>query len=109
MMTKPADIMVITPHPDDAEFGVAGTVRRWTSDGKDVVYVVCTNGDKGTADPDIKSDQLAATREQEQLEAAKLLGVREVIFLRHPDQMLEDSPEFRLSLIHISEPTRLQV
>jgi len=100
-MTKPADIMVITPHPDDAEFGVAGTVRRWTSDGKDVVYVVCTNGDKGTADPTIKPNQLAGIREQEQLAAAKLLGVREVIFLRHPDQMLEDTPEFRKELVRL--------
>ena len=101
IMTKPAEIMVITPHPDDAEFGVAGTVYRWTSEGKDVVYVVCTNGDKGTADPNIKSDQLAPIREQEQLAAAKLLGVREVIFLRHPDQMLEDTPEFRKELVRL--------
>ena len=101
MMTKPADIMVITPHPDDAEFGVAGTVCRWITEGKDVVYVVCTNGDKGTADPNINSDQLAGIREQEQLAAAKLLGVREVIFLRHPDQMLEDTPEFRKELVRL--------
>jgi len=100
-MTKPAHIMVITPHPDDAEFGVAGTVRRWTTDGKDVVYVVCTNGDKGTADPAIKPDQLAGIREREQLAAAKLLGVREVVFLRHPDQMLEDTPEFRKELVRL--------
>lgn len=101
MMTKPAHIMVITPHPDDAEFGVAGTVYRWTGEGKHVVYVVCTNGDKGTTDPNIKPDQLARTREQEQLAAAKLLGVREVIFLRHPDQTLEDTPEFRKELVRL--------
>jgi LmbE family N-acetylglucosaminyl deacetylase len=100
-MTGPADIMVVTPHPDDAEFGVAGTVRRWTSEGKDIVYVVCTNGDKGTADPNIRPDQLAGIREQEQLAAAKLLGVREVIFLRHPDQTLEDTPEFRKELVRL--------
>jgi LmbE family N-acetylglucosaminyl deacetylase len=101
MMTEPSDIMVITPHPDDAEFGVAGTVRRWTSQGKDVIYVVCTNGDKGTADPNIKPDQLALIREQEQLAAAELLGVREVVFLRHPDQTLEDTPEFRKELVRL--------
>ena len=93
--------MVITPHPDDAEFGVAGTVRRWTSEGKDVIYVVCTNGDKGTVDPNIKPDQLALIREQEQLAAAELLGVREVVFLRHPDQTLEDTPEFRKELVRL--------
>lgn len=101
MMSKPAHVMVITPHPDDAEFGVAGTVSRWTAEGKDVVYVVCTNGDKGTVDPNMKPDQLARIREQEQLAAAKLLGVREVIFLRHPDQTLEDTPEFRKELVRL--------
>jgi LmbE family N-acetylglucosaminyl deacetylase len=101
MMTEPSDIMVITPHPDDAEFGVAGTVHRWTSEGKDVIYVVCTNGDKGTVDPNIKPDQLALIREQEQLAAAELLGVREVVFLRHPDQTLEDTPEFRKELVRL--------
>ena len=88
-MTKQADIMVITPHPDDAEFGVAGTVVRWVSEGKDVIYVVCTNGDKGTSDPDIKPDELARTREQEQRAAAKLLGVRDVVFLGYSDQVEE--------------------
>jgi len=100
-MTKPAQVMVVTPHPDDAEFGVAGTVAHWTKEGKDVIYVVCTNGDKGTSDPDMKPDELAGIREQEQLAAAKLLGVREVIFLRHPDQALEDTPEFRKEIVRL--------
>ncbi|HUX48279.1 MAG TPA: PIG-L deacetylase family protein [Dehalococcoidia bacterium] len=100
-MTETAHVMVVTPHPDDAEFGVAGTVACWTSEGKDVIYVVCTNGDKGTSDPNIKPDELARVREREQLAAAKLLGVREVIFLRHPDQALEDTPEFRKELVRL--------
>jgi len=101
IIAKPAHVMVVTPHPDDAEFGVAGTVARWTSEGKDVIYVVCTNGDKGTSDPNIKPDELVRIREQEQLAAAKLLGVREVIFLRHPDQALEDTPEFRKEIVRL--------
>jgi len=101
IMTKPAHIMVITPHPDDAEFGVAGTVSRWTGEGKDVIYVVCTNGDKGTGDPAMKPEELAKIREQEQLAAAKVLGVGEVIFLRHADQSLEDTPEFRKELVRL--------
>ncbi len=100
-MPEPAQVMVVTPHPDDAEFGVAGTVARWTGEGKDVIYVVCTNGDKGTSDINMKSGELARIREQEQLAAAKLLGVREVIFLRHPDQALEDTPEFRKEIVRL--------
>jgi len=101
MMTKPVQVMVVTPHPDDAEFGVAGTVARWTREGKDVIYVVCTNGDKGTTDPNMKPDELAKIREQEQLAAAKLLGVREVVFLGYPDQTLEDTPEFRKDIVRL--------
>ena len=100
-MTKQAQVMVVTPHADDAEFGVAGTVARWTGEGKDVIYVVCTNGDKGTSDTNMKPDELARIREQEQLAAARLLGVREVIFLRHPDQALEDTPEFRKEIVRL--------
>ena len=100
-MTKQAQVMVVTPHPDDAEFGVAGTVARWTAEGKNVIYVVCTNGDKGTSDTNMKPDELARIREREQLAAAKLLGVSEVIFLRYADQTLEDTPEFRKKLVRL--------
>jgi LmbE family N-acetylglucosaminyl deacetylase len=100
-MIEPVHMMVITPHPDDAEFGVAGTVAQWTGEGKDVIYVVCTNGDKGSNDPNMKPRELAGIREKEQLAAAKLLGVREVIFLRHPDQGLEDTPEFRKEIVRL--------
>ncbi|MEJ2728753.1 MAG: PIG-L family deacetylase [Deltaproteobacteria bacterium] len=100
-MTQKADILVVTPHPDDAEFGVAGTVARWTKQGKQVVYVVCTNGDKGTSDPDVKPDELAEIRQNEQRAAAELLGVREVVFLENPDQGLEDTPEFRKQIVEM--------
>jgi len=100
-MVEPVQVMVVTPHPDDAEFGVAGTVARWVKEGKQVVYVVCTNGDKGTSDVNMKPEQLGKIREKEQLAAARVLGVREVIFLRHPDQGLEDTPEFRKQLVRL--------
>ena len=96
---KEAQVLVITPHPDDAEFGVAGTVARWIKQGMDVVYAVCTNGDKGTSDPDMTPEKLTEIREKEQQKAADLLGVREVVFLRYPDQGLEDTPQFRKDLV----------
>jgi LmbE family N-acetylglucosaminyl deacetylase len=100
-MAKPAYAMVVTPHPDDAEYGIAGTVARWVKEGKDVVYVVCTNGDKGTSDINMRPEVLAKIREKEQLDAANVLGVRDVIFLRHPDQGLEDTYEFRKQLVRL--------
>ncbi|MDY6826727.1 MAG: PIG-L deacetylase family protein [Bacillota bacterium] len=94
-----ADVLVITPHPDDAEFGVAGSVARWVKEGREVIYVVCTNGNKGTGDPSVSPSDLASRRKEEQHAAARLLGVKEVIFLDYEDQALEDTPEFRKEIV----------
>ncbi len=99
MDTQLAHVLVVTPHPDDAEYGVAGTVARWTNEGRTVVYVVCTNGDKGTSDREVKSESLTKVREKEQIAAANLLGVKEVIFLGYPDQGLEETPRFRKDIV----------
>lgn len=96
---KKADVLVVSPHADDAEFGIAGTVALWVKEGKTVVYVICTNGDKGTADMTLTPEKLAKIREREQLAAAKVLGVKDVIFLGYPDQGLEDTPDFRKALV----------
>ncbi len=100
--------MVIAAHPDDAEFGVAGTVARWTREGRQVVYVICTSGEKGTSDRSMKPELLAQIREKEQLAAAQILGVREVKYLRYPDQGLEDTPQLRkhiVSMIRMFQPS----
>ncbi len=94
-------VMVIAAHPDDPEFGSGGTIAKWTSEGQRVIYVVCTNGNKGTSDPNMTSERLAKIREQEQKEAAKVLGVSEVIFLGYPDGGLEDTAEFRGKLVRL--------
>ncbi|MFH1243797.1 MAG: PIG-L deacetylase family protein [Pseudomonadota bacterium] len=108
-MTSTADIMVVAAHPDDAEFGAAGSVAWWTREGKQVVYVVCTSGEKGTSDRNLKMEQLSEIREREQMAAAKLLGVREVIFLRYPDQDLEDTPMFRKEIVRLLRTYRPEI
>ena len=100
-VTQTADILVIAPHPDDAEFGAAGTIARWTQEGKKAVYAVCTSGEKGTSDRSVKPEQLAAVREKEQIAAAQVAGVQEVLFLRYPDQGLEDTPAFRKEIVRL--------
>lgn len=100
-MTVHADALVITAHPDDAEFGAAGTVARWIREGQTVVYVVCTNGEKGTSDRKLSPERLAEVREKEQLAAAEVLGVREVVFLHYPDQGLEDTADFRKDIVRV--------
>jgi len=91
--------MVISAHPDDSEFGAAGSVAKWTQEGKRVVYVVCTSGDKGTDNPDMRPKKLAKIREKEQRDAAGVLGVSDVVFLGYPDQGLEDTSDFRKAVV----------
>ncbi|MBM3149037.1 MAG: PIG-L family deacetylase [Chloroflexi bacterium] len=100
-MTNNCYALVITPHPDDAEYGIAGTVAKWVREGKEVVYAVCTNGNKGTPDPNMKPEKLAEIRQQEQQAAARVLGVKEVVFLHLEDQALEDTPEFRKQIVRL--------
>ena len=101
MKEKVVHMLAFAPHPHDAEWGIGGTVARWTREGKDVIFVTCTNGDKGSMDPTIKPEELVQIREKEALEAAKLLGVRDVIFMRYPDLCTEDTPEFRKELLRL--------
>jgi len=98
-MEQMTPVLVVTPHPDDAESGAGGTIARWTQQGRKVVLVVCTNGDKGTSDRTVKPADLAALRRDEQLQAAAVLGITEVVFLGFPDQGLEDCSEFREHLV----------
>lgn len=91
--------MVIAAHPDDIEFGVAGTVIRWTNAGTDVCYVLVTSGDVGIADPALSRDDVRAIREPEQREAAQLAGVKEVVFLREPDGEVVNSLALRKKLV----------
>jgi LmbE family N-acetylglucosaminyl deacetylase len=93
------DVLVVGPHADDPEFGIAGTVARWTREGKKVVYVICTNGDKGTSNLKMAPQELVQIRRDEQLAAAKVLGVMDVVFLGYPDQGLEDTSEFRKEIV----------
>ncbi|MBN1189337.1 MAG: PIG-L family deacetylase [Dehalococcoidales bacterium] len=93
MSDSSAYLLVITPHHGDTELGIAGLVARFTREGKKVVYVVCTNGDKGTSITTFKADELASIREKEQLDAARVLNISDTIFLHHPDLGLDGTPE----------------
>jgi len=89
---------VIIAHADDAEFGSAGTIARWVKQGVEVTYVVVTNGNKGSADPEMTPEALAALREKEQRAACNVLGVKNVVFLGYQDGELVPSLELRRNL-----------
>lgn len=87
-------VLVVTAHPDDVDFGAAGTVAAWTAAGIEVTYCICTSGDAGGYD-DTPRDAMGSLRETEQWAAASTLGVRDVRFLRYPDGRLTPSIELR--------------
>ena len=95
----PQKVLVIVAHPDDAEFSCAGTVARWVKDGVEVAYVICTSGEVGIAEPDLTKEKAAQIREAEQIAAAEVAGVKEVVFLREPDGLLENTLALRKRLV----------
>jgi len=91
-------VMVIMAHPDDPEFGAGGTVAKWVREGKEIVYVLVTSGDKGSSDPEMTPQRLIEIREAEQRAAARKLGVREVVFLGYRDGEVEPTLALRRDL-----------
>src|ERR1041385_1463896 len=87
MTNEPAlnRVMAIYAHPDDPEFFSGGSLIKWGLEGKELVYVLATSGDKGSDDPEMTGARLIEMREAEQRAAAKVAGATTVIFLRYPD------------------------
>lgn len=109
MDNAPQRVLVVIPHPGDAEVWCAGSLAKWIQGGAAVRYVVCTDGGKGTADPSLSSADLAAARKREQAAAAQDLGVHEVVSLGRPDGGLEDTDDFRRELVRQIRQMRPEV
>ncbi len=92
-------VMAIVAHPDDAEFGCGATLAKFVREGKRAYIVVCTAGNKGSPDPEMRDEDLANLREREQLAASAQLGVTGTIFLGNPDGELFPTLEFREQLV----------
>ncbi|HLQ05583.1 MAG TPA: PIG-L deacetylase family protein [Verrucomicrobiae bacterium] len=87
--------MVVYAHPDDAEFGLAGTMAKWARAGVELTYCMVTNGASGSDDPNVTREKLRDTRYAEQREAAKILGVKNCVFLGYEDGYLYPTLEVR--------------
>jgi LmbE family N-acetylglucosaminyl deacetylase len=90
--------MVVTAHPDDPEFGAGGTIAKLAKEGREVIYVIATNGSKGTSDRTLTPADLVRIRQAEQRRAARVLGVAQVEFLGYEDGELEDTRQLRLDV-----------
>jgi len=95
MTTVNGPVMFVAAHPDDADFLAGGTVARLAKEGREITYVIVTNGNKGSSDPGITGEQLVLIRADEQRRAARILGVNRVEFLGYEDGEIEDTRELR--------------
>ena len=97
----PERALALAAHPDDVEFGCGGTLAKWAAGGCSIHHVICTDGSKGTWDPEADLTQLVATRQAEQREAARILGATDdVVFLGWHDGELEDGLTQRRQIAH---------
>jgi LmbE family N-acetylglucosaminyl deacetylase len=100
--------LVISAHPDDVDFGAAGTVAEWTDAGIEVAYCIVTDGDAGGFDPSVPRAEIPGIRRAEQTAAAKAVGVHDLTFLGYPDGRLVATLELRRDLARVIRRVRAQ-
>ena len=94
-------ILVIVAHPDDVDFGAAGTIAQWTDAGIEVSYCIVTDGDAGGSDQSVSRSEMAVLRKAEQTAAAKQVGVHDLHFLGYPDGQVEVTIGLRRDLARV--------
>ena len=105
----PARVLAIGAHADDIEFGAGATLAKWAVAGAHVTLCVCTDGSKGTWDGDADLGALIAKRQEEQRDAATILGALDVVFLRYVDGELESGPDQTANVCRVIRETRPDV
>ena len=101
-------ILIVTAHPDDVDFGAAGTIAGWTAAGIDVSYCIVTDGDAGGFDPAVLRSEIPTIRRAEQTEAARLCGVTDVRFLGYRDGELTVTHDLRRDISRVIRQVRPQ-
>ncbi|HVA75094.1 MAG TPA: PIG-L deacetylase family protein [Acidimicrobiales bacterium] len=100
-MPVPERILIVTAHPDDVDFGVAGSVAVWTDAGAHVTYCVVTDGDAGGSDPTVSRDEMRRIRRVEQESAAAEVGVKDLVWLGYPDGRVAASIDLRRDISRV--------
>lgn len=93
--------LVVTAHPDDMEFGAAGTLAKWADAGAEVTLCVATDGSTGTQDPELAGEKLRTIRIEESQRAADLVGIKEVIWLNYRDGYVEYTLDLRRDIARV--------
>lgn len=99
--------LVLVPHPDDPEYGVAAAVAKWTGEGKRVVYALASRGEAGIEGMD--PAEAGPARETEQRESARIVGVDAIEFWDFPDSDIRNTPELRAAVTGVIERVQPQV
>jgi LmbE family N-acetylglucosaminyl deacetylase len=99
--------LCVLAHPDDVDFGSAGTVATWTAAGTEVTYCIVTDGDAGGFD-ETPRHEMGPLRQAEQRAAAKAVGVSDVRFLGYPDGRLELTLDLRRDISRVIRQVRPQ-
>jgi LmbE family N-acetylglucosaminyl deacetylase len=105
----PQRALAVGAHADDIEFGCGATLAKWAAAGARVTMCVCTDGSKGTWDGDADLSALIARREEEQRDAAAILGAVDVVFLRYVDGELDSGLAARAAVCRVIREVRPDV
>jgi LmbE family N-acetylglucosaminyl deacetylase len=97
----PFRALIVAAHPDDIEFGVAGTVARWTDQGAEVTYCIVTDGSTGTQDRSLMGEDLSTLRKVESTRAAEVVGVKNIVWLDYRDGYVEYSLDLRRDIARV--------
>lgn len=102
-------LLAVGAHPDDMDFGASATVAKFIEEGWDAYYVVCTDGSRGSSDPQMTHEMLAEVRKGEQVGAGKILGLKDMFFLDHTDTELIVDLRLKEQLVRIIRTVRPQI
>lgn len=94
-------VLGVGAHPDDLDFGASGTFAKWIKEGAECFYLICTDGRKGSDDPNMTEERLVNLRRGEQRKVAEILGLKEVFFLNHPDTELAVDLQLKKEIVRI--------
>jgi len=93
-------ILGVAAHPDDLDFIASGTVAKWIKQGAIGYYLICTNGCKGSDDPKMTEAKLIKIRRREQIQAGRIIGLKDVFFLNHNDTELVDDLKLKKEIVY---------
>lgn len=100
-MSEKKVVLAVGAHADDMDFGASATVAKFIKEGWDAYYIVATDGSRGSEDPEMTHERLAAIRQEEQKAAARVLGVKDVFFLGHTDTQLVADQQLKEEIVRI--------